>query len=343
MAIYFSSDSHLPHITGSNIDVSTQYFMDRESYFAGVGQLIDNTGNIIDSNFILPTIGTKYIDYYFLSNLVGTYWEDIVLNDITPEHTTAKNVVDPVISDQGWDLNKMVLITFTWTNTAQKDIVTPGDQSSIKFVLDTNTQLETTELVLDVDGGTTYLASDLFFTKTDPIMYYYFNDDNGDPQSESRGNYTDTGPESAAERRAFRQYHRQNNDSPSHEVYTTNTILIVTIYSKWSANYSLCDNQNKINSEDFLNEIYGLRETRLNSKGRQPTDAGNDLNVEDDTFRWLFDDYTKVESGIDMYKYELIFKYKPDLWTKWYGSNVNEYEQINFKTVLLDPLFNTGI
>jgi hypothetical protein len=336
MPIRIDTDSHMPHITGSNISIPTTYYMNINDFYNGFGTAINGQGQVVSTQFPLPTVGSKYINYYFLPNLIGTYWEDIVLNDITCVKTTGRDVDAEDFS--GWDLDKIMRVTYTWTNAGKKDIVTPGDQSSMKFDTETNTQLETTDLVFDVDfpNDLPQLASHLFFNDRNPDIIVYSTDSEGNPTSENEGPYdvADT---------ALQRYHRENNDSPSHELYTTNTVLTVTAYSKNNYTYQINDKLNYINSADFLSDTYGAREYRLGKKNKQPTTKKNDIDSHDDTWQWRFHDYTKTESGIDLYKYEMVFHFKVDTWAEWYGVEVQEYKTMNFFAELLTPLFNQDI
>jgi len=332
MSIRILTDSHIPHITASNISVPTSYLMTINDFYNGYGVALNADGTTYNSNFILPQIGTKYIQFYFLNNLTDTFWSDVVLTDITGNKTTAQSPGDNDTSS--WDLDKMVEIIYTWSNSGKKDIVTPGDPSSMKFELTTNTQIETTDLVVDavVDPGKQYLASDLYFSEKNPTIYIYGNEGE---EPVDKGPYEDA---TDAEKR----YHRENNDSPPHEVYATNTILTVTAYSKKNYTWLLTDNLNKINSKDFLANPYTTRESRLIAKGRLQTADYTDIATQDDSYKWLFHDFLKTESGIDMYKYTFTFLYNPDTWRDFYGALVTEYEEIDF-TVMLNNLFNIGV
>ena len=333
MSIQILEGSHTTHITPSVITVTTKYLMNIGDFYAGWGIAMDGYGNIINTNFRLPTIGDKYIYYHYLSDLVGTFWEDVVLSDITEERKTAIDT-QSVDYSAGWDLTRKTEVTYTWSNSGKKDIVVPGDESSLKFTLKTNTEIETTDVIIDSVTGVETKASDLYFTKQNPTIYFTNVDDEGNSTTTSKGAYV-------GNTAAWKKYHRDNNESPAHEIYKTSTILTVTAYSKNSYTFYLSDNINKINSIDFLEVPYVKRENRLSSKNKGPTYKYTDIYTQDDTEKWLFYDFSKDEFGGDLYKYELYFLYNKNKWTTWYGSTVNEYSKIDFYSVLLDPLFDT--
>lgn len=334
MSIQILTESHAPHLTASTVSVVTKYIMDTNDFYNGFGRATLCDGTLVNANFILPSIGMKYVQYYFLPQLVG-YWQDVVLGDITSEKTSAHDFGS--IDNSSWDLDKKIVVTYSWSNTAKKDIITANDQSSIRFDITTNTQLETTDLIIQVgEGGTIRYAPDVFFTQTNPDIIFYSTDDDGNPKSTNKGPYN-----SASE--SFKRYHRDNNESPAHEKYTTQTVLTVTLYSKNNYFFLLSDSLNKINSVDFMANPYSKREQRLQEKGRSPTFQATDIATQDDSGKWLFYDYTKTESGIDLYKYEMFFLYKHDQWVDWFGAEVDEYLAIDMYAVLLNPMFNTGI
>lgn len=335
MSIKFLKDQgHLPHVTGSNISIQTKFLMDVNDYFNGIGTLIDDQGIEIE-DWILPTIGDKYIDFYFLDNLIGTYWEDVVLTDVTPDKTTARNTTDPVIVIGGWDLNAKVAVTFTWSNSGLKDIVTPGDESSMKIELQQNVQLETTDLIVNHDSGVVTSAADKYFEEKNTDIIFYSTDDNGQPTSENLGSYVGNTLEN-------KHYHIQNNAYPAHEVYTTNTVLFITLYSKFNFNYLFADNENSVNNKDFLQQPYNERNARLAFKNKRPTDGANDLISVNDTGRWRFHNVVHTESGIDIHKYVLEFHYKQDKWNIWFGVSSDEYPVIDMYDTLIKPFFTTG-
>lgn len=340
MSIQVLTDSHMPHLTPSTVSVSTKYVMDINDFFNGYGVVTLCDGTVVNTRFLLPSIGMKYIQYYYLPQLLG-YWQDVVLGDITTEKTNARSL--ELIDTTGWDLDKKIIVTYTWSNTAKKDIITANDQSSVRFNIETNTQVELTDLIIATDGTVTS-AAHTFFTLKNPDIILYVSD----TESDDRGPYTapldsEGGTAGADEKASLQRHHRDNNESPAHEKHTTQTILTVTAYSKNNYFFLLSDNINKINSVDFISNPYSEREQRLQSKDRFPTYEFTDIASQDDTEKWLFYDYTKVESGIDLYKYDFFFLYKTDAWTSWYGSDVDEYVKIDFNATLLTPMFNTGI
>jgi hypothetical protein len=307
--------------------------MDTDDWYNGFGELFDNNGNLINANFILPTVGDSYIDYYFLPNLAGTYWADVVLNDASEDRKAAKDV-GAILGNNGWDLGRKTLLTFTWTNTGLKDVVTPGDESAMKFELETNVQLEQTDLVIRNIDGVVKLASHLWFTEKDPDIIFYFTDDDGNPDSTNQGPYD-------GNTTAWQRYHRENNESPAHEVYTTNTILTITAYSKFNFTFLMADHVNSVNDRDFYIQPYNERNARLASKNKKPTDGANDLLTVIDTGRWRFHDYTHTESASQIHKYSMVFHYQPTKWNEWYGSTTDEYPEIDLYDTLIKPFYNT--
>ena len=334
MSIIFLQDSHVPHVTKDVNDLRTSYIMTKNDFFNGFGVLLASDGvTVLNNNFRLPTIGDKYIVYHFLGSLAGTLWEDLVLNDITLDLKTSRDT--SVIDNNFFGIDNHIVIVYTWSNGGEKDSITPNDQSSMEFEIETNTELVTTDLIIDT-AGTQSLASHEYFTTKNPTVFFYSTNDDGDPTATDKGKYNTLDEE-------WQRYHRDNNESPSHEVYTTKTILTVTTYSKRNYNFLLSDNLNKINNTDFIVQNYNRRDQRLLDKGKQPTSQFTDIATVDDSYRWLFFDFNKSEHAIDIYKYDLFFLYKPDKWTTWFDSTVDEYEQINMYETLLAPQFNTGI
>lgn len=333
MSIRFISPSHESHITSSTITVTTQYLMDSNDFYRGFGELIDCDGNILNSDFPLPGIGQKYNQYYFLEEQTGTMWDDVVLNDITESRNNARDGNLP-FDTSGWNKDTMTLVTFLWTNNGEKDAVTPGDPSSTKFEVETNTNIITTNSYKKDGDELPIIFADLYFKSFNPEIFIDTVDDEGDPITKSLGNYV-------GNTLVNQKWHIDHNDSPPHEVYDTQSILKVTLYSKNNFAYLYNDNLKKINSVDFLTVAYNRREQRLLDKNRVPTFEASDITSVDDTFRWLFFDYSKTEHSIDIYKYELFFIYKADTWKKWYGSDVDEYiNPINFNNVLIEPTYN---
>jgi hypothetical protein len=317
--------------------------MNINDFYSGYGVAVNGAGDVVNANFILPSIGMKYIQYHNLSLLIGTFWEDVVLNDISSAKTTAQSPGDFDVS--GWDLDKMVEVQYTWSNNGKKGIIVPDDASSLKFEIDTTTQLSTTDLIIDVVGGIMpdpedpftaggsvkgdpHLASHLYFMEKNPTIYKWVTDA-GVPLN--LGPYVDA---TIGQQR----YHRTENEAPAHEVYGTQTILTVTGYSKNNYMYDYSKNLNKINNTDFLASPYDKRELRLAAQGKLPTYDATDLATLDDSYMWLFYDFTKTEHSIDIYKYELFFLFKPTAWTTYFDVIVTEYEEVEFQSLLIDPL-----
>ena len=372
MSIQISTESHLPHITGRVITVQTKYIMDINDFYNGYGVATTCAEQTIENpNLILPSIGTKFIQYHYLSNLTGTYWDDVVLGDITTEKTTARNA--SWVDTSGWDLNKKVLVTYTWSNASGKDIIVPGDQSSLEIDIKTSLESEDSPYIIDVDTGDAERVAWKYFNMYNPDIILDDPDD-----SESTINYGPFRLPDGLVAPTYDPYVANDNDKivrlqndwieakplPAREKYKGKTILSIKGYSKYNLSYGLSENINTINDQDFLLTPYEKRETRLQLKGKLPTDNGNDLITLDDTARWRFYDYEKTEFGIDGYAYTLFFEYRPERWdrllkqypaptlpattgpgdaTAIAANVINEYKSIDFYSILLTPLFNTGI
>lgn len=330
MSIRFLAKSHETHITGTGISVKTQYVMDVDDFMAGFGTLIlPDSGSV--ENFTLPTIGDRYIDYHFDSGLDGCFWESVVLNDITEQRTTGREA-GSTLGTEGWGRGTQTILTYTWTNTGAKDYVCPGEATSMKFDIETNTEIIQSDLIINFVTGVQTSAAHEYFTGKNPDVTYYIVGDDGKTTGTVEGSYNSVTD-------GDRRYHRENNESPTHEVYNTKTILRVTLFSYINFSYLLSDNLSAINNIDFFEVAYNFREAALVAKNKKASDGGNDLITNDDTFKWLFYDYSKEQFGVSGYKYVLYFLYKPDTWKKFFGRDVAEYAEIDFQNTLILPFF----
>lgn len=329
--IQMISGSHQTHITAGVITVTTQYVMDVEDYYRWWGNLYDADGVTYLYDFYLPRIGDNYILYYNIYTSTETFWNDIVLTDISEDRQKAYS--STWFDTTGWEGHLKTLVTFTWSNTGKKDMIVPGDPSCFRFFVETNTEVSTVNLIHDVDTGAGTEVKDTYFTQKNPSVIHYYEDDDGNEQSETIGNYNSVSA-------YWKNYYRENNDAPEKEVYHTKTILTATLYSRYNYQFLMSDNINKINSTDFLQDVNNAREVRLLAKNKLYTYEDSDLSTVNDTERWLFFDYTITEMANNIYQYDLYFLYKPDKWTRWYGATVNEYSKINFYTALIYPFIN---
>lgn len=355
MSINVLRESHEPHITGSVTDVSTKYRMDFRDFARGWGAATLCDGTIINPVWSLPTIGMKYIQFYDIPGLIGTQYDDVVLTDITTEKTGGRT--QEFFDFSGWDLDKSIDVVFTWTNSGRKDIIVPGDQSSLQIDTKVSLDLVQTDWIVDADTGVATSATIRFFWAYNPEIILEDEDDSTKDINYGPYRLPDglTSPADDEEIHSLQRRYREVNEKFPYETYVSKTIVEITGYSKYNLSFGLSEYLDTINDRDFLMTPYEKREIRLQSKNRQPTDAGNDLIALDDTAKWRFASHEKEEFGIDGYKYKLTFEYNKNRWDRlvkqcaWMDSEaidaitINDYPKIDFYTLLMSPLFNTGI
>lgn len=300
--IQILSGSFEEHRTLEGITVTTRLMMLWADYYRGWGTLYDEEDKEVRPMY-LPWEGDNFAIYH----QTGGYLSDCYLVDITTQSTGAKRTTWDVT---GSDLDSLVEVTYTWSNTGLGDTIRPGEASTWKITFDTEVETRNEAQYYDTDAGHRYEWKHKFFSTHSDFASEY-NALTADEQEE----------------------YRMNHDAPELEIRVPRTTCTLRAYSYHLYTYLISQNLGKINSVDFLTPIYTRREAALAAKLKKAGYVSNDFLGQDDTGKWLFLDWNLNEHGNSIFEYNFIFEYNRDGWQTSYGIATNMYNSFDFATL----------
>lgn len=296
MSIKILAKSFGEHRTIDATTVTTSYSMAWEDYYNGVGDLVDVNGDIITTFFYLPWEGDSFSIYYNTNYLLG-----VVLTDITMEPTNG--LINP-FDTTGNDLDKEVIIVYTWSNEGSADTKRNNEASSWKIRYNTTQEERSIDNYTDVLTGDTVVWAHKYYTNTNPDMI--MEDD------EDLGAYTDAaGHVAAGPPTGIQQSFIDFTIDRVPELTRTynKTVVNITAYSSDVKGATLSALLNKINQYDLLQNLYTQKELALIEKNKLPGYDQNDWINADDTNKWKFIDWDMEDLGNSFFEYVFYFEY----------------------------------
>ena len=231
------------------------------------------------------------------------------------EPTNAKFSSNPTVDVNDTGINKLVIVTYTWTNTGTSDTIRVNEASSWKIEFDTSLEVQ------------------------DLQSYYKYNDINdpkagGEPTDWRIEYYTEVfGSAYTSLSEEETVLFHQNHEPPPLSVRYPRTICKIKTYSSYLYSLALSSALGRINAYDFLPKIFEVKEAALVVKNKNSSyDYCDYLINGDDTGRWLFLDFTIGERSNALYEYNFSLEYKYEGWNVDHGITTNKYPAMDFYT-----------
>jgi hypothetical protein len=336
MSIKILKKSFTEHITVKNTVIETAYQMTWEDYYNTIGDLVDQNKDLITANFHLPYIGDSFDVYY------STGWlTNAVLVDISMEATNALvEEFDTTLQD----LDREVIVTYTWSNDGDIDTQSRNEAGSWKIRFDTT--LETVGLdnyVGSVDG-TKFFWANKYLTELNPQVVLTKLDDDGAEEEVGAPTYGLYNTESTAIKKKYIDSIR--DEIPIVQKRTPRTSCTVTAFSSEIKGGTLVELIGKVNSVDFLQFVYQQRDAARTAKNKTIKSTGNSFIGGDDTGKWMFVDWDMEDIGNDFFEYTFIFEYDKIGWNTYADADMTLdvllYKTENFYNAILLGMDNTS-
>lgn len=316
MPIKILKKSFAEHRTIDSITTSIQLQMTWQDYYNGFGELVvgaDET-DIINSNYILPFEGDSY-GIFFQTN----YLSSLVLTDITMEPTTARVFTNPVdLTKQ--DLDKEVVITYTWSNQGANDTKRVDEASSWKISYETTLEVIGLDNYVGSVAGTKFYWPDKYLTVLNPQVVLTKLDSDGNEEEVGSPTYGLYNTESTAIKKRYIDSIRE--EIPVVQKRIPKTTCTVRAYSRDVKGFELTQLIGKVNSVDFLEFVYTRKEEALIAKNKLPGYNANDWININDAGLWMFIDWEMEDMGNGFFQYDFTFEFDGIGWNKYADADV---------------------
>lgn len=334
MSIKYVSPSFEEQVDLDNLTITVTARMTWEDYYNGFGDLVNQDGEIQVSNYSLPFLGDNYSIYF---NTV--YNKSAVLTNINTEGTEGRDVV---FDNTFQDLDKTVIVDYTWSDNGASDAKRLNEASSWKIRYETTlneVSVDTYIAAIGEDTGKKIIWAEKYLDQLDPTI-----------SIELPGGYTGAySGGSANDKKEYRD--AIANEIPELIKRTPRITVTLTAYGSEIKAFTYAKSVGKVNSTNFLGRVYSQKELALLEKNKLPSyDANEWLNVTDEG-HWLFIDWAMDDLGNGFFQYDLTFEFEdlqrptPDgEWNRFFETDIvgfielDMYDKIDFYDVLLSGM-----
>ena len=311
MSIKFLTRSFEEHRTVDSITVTTMYQMTWEDYYNGVGDLVDGNNDLITTDFYLPWEGDNFGIYYSTS-----YLSDCVLTDISMEATDS---VIEAFDSTLQDLDREIVVVYTWSNDGDSDTKRLNEASSWKIRYETTMETITLDAYIDSIGetGSVRYWPNQYYTELNPDIKGTKTGSDGKKVAVNYGKYNDN---DEALQNLFIDATRDR--IPEIIVRVPKTTCIITTYGSFVQGNKLAQLVGTVNDRDFLQYVYQQKEAALSAKNKQASYTDNDWIGGDDNGQWLFVDWDMEDTGNGFFEYTFYFEFDKEGWNAYADAEI---------------------